>query len=197
MAIEKYTVEQVINAIQGSGCIKASIAARLGCHRHTIDNYIERYTVVQIAFEKERQAFEELAREIKPIRFGLENGQLRNMISPRMTYIYGLVDPRDGEIYYIGKSDDPKRRLVEHIGDVHNKRKRQWIEELDVSGLRPIVIVLEKVKSGLCYDKEAAWIHQGLECGWPLLNDKIPALGAGLKRNQMFDVSHFRHIPGN
>ena len=28
-----------------------------------------------------------------------------------MTYIYALVDPRDGRVRYVGKSNDPERRL--------------------------------------------------------------------------------------
>lgn len=60
---QKYTARQLINAIQGSGGIKMLIAERLGCHRHTVDNYLRRYVTVRRAYEEERETIIDLAEE--------------------------------------------------------------------------------------------------------------------------------------
>jgi hypothetical protein len=38
-------------------------------------------------------------------------------------YIYGLVDPRTDKIRYVGKSNNPERRLYAHIKDVAVNRE--------------------------------------------------------------------------
>ena len=51
---EKFTVNKVIKAITGTGGIKTQIAKNLGCHRFTVDNYIEKYATIKRAYEEER-----------------------------------------------------------------------------------------------------------------------------------------------
>jgi hypothetical protein len=71
-----------------------------------------------------------------------------------MIYIYALVDPRDLEVRYIGKTNDPKNRLRAHIyphNSVKDKNiKMIWTEELKALGLRPIMSVLFQ-----CLENEA------------------------------------------
>lgn len=62
MANEKFTAEQIIEAIKGDGeefkgsyGIKSEIANRLRCDRHTVDRYIEKYATVRRAYEEERE----------------------------------------------------------------------------------------------------------------------------------------------
>ena len=65
------------------------------------------------------------------------------------TYIYGLVDPRDGHIRYVGKSDDPEKRLTLHLIERRKSHKFNWIRLLKNMGLTPALIILAKVaKSG-------------------------------------------------
>jgi hypothetical protein len=61
---QQYTAKQVIEAIKGTGGIKTVIAQRLGCHRHTVDNYIERYTTVAQAYEDERETVADFAESV-------------------------------------------------------------------------------------------------------------------------------------
>lgn len=61
MASERFKAEEVIKAIQATGGVKAIIAKRLGCHRHTIDNYIKRYATVRQAYEAEREEILDVA----------------------------------------------------------------------------------------------------------------------------------------
>lgn len=86
------------------------------------------------------------------------------------TYIYGLKDPRDGGIYYVGKSNDPEVRLSSHLKDNTNADKVAWIGDLLALNLRPELIVLESVKADKWQLAERKWIAQGRNCGWPLVN---------------------------
>lgn len=61
MSTQRYTPKQIIEAIQGTGGIKAIIARRLGCTRHTVDNYLARYATVQKAYEEERETVGDMA----------------------------------------------------------------------------------------------------------------------------------------
>lgn len=87
------------------------------------------------------------------------------------TYIYGLKDPRDNQIYYIGKSNNPKKRLKEHLEDKHtNPHKRAWIEDLVSCNLIPKLEILEKVDINNWGDIERDWITRGRNNGYPLTN---------------------------
>lgn len=60
-----------------------------------------------------------------------------------MFVVYGLKDPRDGQIRYIGRTVDLERRIEEHGRRPHwNVGLRRWLEELDERGLSPSAIVL-------------------------------------------------------
>jgi len=61
---QQFTAGQVIEAMKGTGGIKTVIAQRLGCHRHTIDNYIERYPTVAQAYEDERETVADFAESV-------------------------------------------------------------------------------------------------------------------------------------
>lgn len=69
------------------------------------------------------------------------------IVGARLAYIYGLVDPRDGKVRYVGKADDPQKRLKSHLRekDRKNKRKLLWIEELAELGLKPSITYLQEV----------------------------------------------------
>ena len=40
---------------------------------------------------------------------------------PKSVFIYGLKDPRDGQIYYVGKTNDLERRYTQHLEDKETK----------------------------------------------------------------------------
>ena len=54
MAAEKVTLAQILEAIAGSRGVKATIAERLGVHRHSVDNYLDRYATAKQAFLDEQ-----------------------------------------------------------------------------------------------------------------------------------------------
>ena len=61
-------------------------------------------------------------------------------------YIYGLIDPETNEIRYIGKTNDPKRRLDKHINECfkENTPKGNWICELKDKNLIPSMVILDQ-----------------------------------------------------
>lgn len=52
MANEKWTAKQMIDAIEQSKGILAQAARIVGCSRHTVTNYIDRYPTVKAAFDE-------------------------------------------------------------------------------------------------------------------------------------------------
>ena len=78
------------------------------------------------------------------------------MNSCEVVYIYGLMDPRNNQIRYIGKTKNPKKRLVEHITESirsgsQNYRLR-WIRKLTKLELKPEIKFL-KVCSSFDFEK--------------------------------------------
>jgi hypothetical protein len=58
---EMYKAQQFIDAIPGSGGILSTIAARVGCHRNTVQEYIDKYVTVKAAYESERRKIDDKA----------------------------------------------------------------------------------------------------------------------------------------
>lgn len=57
--------------------------------------------------------------------------------------IYGLFDPRNLQIRYIGKTANTKKRLRDHINAPCNMGMKRWFSELKLDGLRPGLCVIE------------------------------------------------------
>jgi len=63
---------------------------------------------------------------------------------PPLVYIYELIDPRDGQVRYIGKTVDLKKRLSSHIRDMDpSSAKVEWINSLTENGFYPLLRVIE------------------------------------------------------
>lgn len=62
-----------------------------------------------------------------------------------IAYIYALIDPRDLQVRYIGKTVNPVMRKYQHISErlTFKHRKANWINELYKKELRPIFKILE------------------------------------------------------
>lgn len=90
------------------------------------------------------------------------------------TFIYALMNPETKDVFYVGKSDDPKKRLSNHIMDTKKffniPKLNLLIKELLDKGLEPDLLVLEQVKKTEWPEKERLHISQHKERGLPLLN---------------------------
>ncbi len=91
-----------------------------------------------------------------------------------MKYIYGLVDPRNRQICYVGQSNDPERRFHQHISTIEETPKGVWIQELRTINALPEFILIDECEDGEAYYLENWWILVGRRQGWPLTNGTNP-----------------------
>lgn len=65
----------------------------------------------------------------------------------KLTYIYALIDPRDDQVRYIGKANNPKSRYINHFNSSRDKNthKRNWINNIRKDGYRPELLILDEV----------------------------------------------------
>ncbi len=85
------------------------------------------------------------------------------------TYIYILKDPTTCEVRYVGKSNNPKRRLMAHMRK--NKdlgtHKRNWINSLNS---KPILEIIKEVPKKEWQEHEKFYIEYYLSLGCKLVN---------------------------
>lgn len=77
-------------------------------------------------------------------------------------FIYGLKDPRDNKIRYVGWTKDIKKRLINHITPSRikkNTHKNNWIKQLLSLNLKPEIIIIEEVSYDNRLQKEKYWIN--------------------------------------
>lgn len=89
--------------------------------------------------------------------------------------VYGLTDPRTGDVCYIGKSSSGSKRPLFHgrerALEKDYTRKACWIRSLQVKGLRYGVRVLGWCRNAGALDNlERCWIVNARTLGWPITN---------------------------
>lgn len=77
-------------------------------------------------------------------------------------FIYGLFDPRDQKIRYVGKSKNPYARRDNHLAEARMRKRRggrrlNWLRELSEAKVNPGVVILECVR-GPWEEREKTWI---------------------------------------
>jgi hypothetical protein len=79
----------------------------------------------------------------------------------KKTFIYGLFENDYNEIKYIGKSNNPKRRLRQHICDSPKRKtpKDFWIQSVLKNGNKINMIILEEVEYNKWGERENFWIN--------------------------------------
>lgn len=87
-------------------------------------------------------------------------------------YIYGLHDPRSGELCYIGKANDPKKRLKSHLRDMKRRKTPvyKWMSELAACDMAPNLSVLVECCDQSWPQHEVEQIALAKEAGANLLN---------------------------
>lgn len=76
----------------------------------------------------------------------LPDCNVNNHLSANTFYVYGLLDPKNFELKYIGQTYDLKNRYFDHLSRRNLKKityKANWIKSLVKNGLYPIMIILE------------------------------------------------------
>lgn len=89
------------------------------------------------------------------------------------TKIYALVDPTNDCVRYVGKSDNPCKRLVQHLSEARQgstTRKSRWLLKLERIALRPEIHILEEVPQEEWILAEQEWIAHYRSLGIDLTN---------------------------
>lgn len=86
------------------------------------------------------------------------------------TNIYVLVDPRNNNIKYLGKTIKPlNKRLSAHLSDKSKSKKSSWIKSLLSQNLKPIIRLVDSIESDWEFWEEY-WITNLKLLGIELLN---------------------------
>lgn len=72
--------------------------------------------------------------------------------------IYALIDPREGQVYYIGQTRNPWNRIETHIKRPHSNELERRVKALRAERLLPILRVIEVVDELEWEDAERRWI---------------------------------------
>jgi len=106
----------------------------------------------------------------------------RGETTEKLTNIYVLIDPITNLVRYVGKTDDIKIRLKEHIRKAKYSKthKNNWINSLLNKGLNPIIETIDKIPNNEASFWEIYWIEQFKAWGFNLTNIAIGGLGGNL-----------------
>lgn len=86
-------------------------------------------------------------------------------------YIYALCEPDTGEARYIGQTRNVERRLESHLSGSSGWGLHIWLSGLVVSGVMPIIRVIESLPGGVdFYARERYWIQRYVAEGAMLVN---------------------------
>lgn len=88
----------------------------------------------------------------------------------RTAFIYGLRCPLTGLIRYIGKCDDPKTRLLNHLKDPDKNHRTNWIASLKAQSLKPALEVIAEVPYYSWQFWERSYIRAYRQLGFDLVN---------------------------
>jgi hypothetical protein len=99
-----------------------------------------------------------------------------------IAYIYGLFDPNDGSLKYVGKTVNIKTRLGIHLRRSRGKYGVAWLRSMLDAGVTPELRVIDTIE----YTQETAYLWKDLEkfyiqymrfLGCPLVNKHIGGSG--------------------
>lgn len=90
----------------------------------------------------------------------------------KTTFIYALCEPGTRTVRYIGKADDPKKRLRDHRSSSVKKKTPlgEWLRSLILRAESPDLIILRGVPVDLWEIAEERYIRLARGCGMDLVN---------------------------
>lgn len=92
-------------------------------------------------------------------------------------FIYTLSDPETKEIRYVGKCENPHKRLREHLNDKRVCHKSSWIKNLKSKGKEPLINIVESCDDNNWQLRESFWIRKLRSDGFRLTNMNDGGLG--------------------
>lgn len=102
--------------------------------------------------------------------------------------IYGVCDPRDGSIRYVGRTSGPlKKRLGKHYYKATDGTHRgNWFVSIHAAGTKPDAFVLEEVDAVDVNEAESFWIAYFRSVGADLVNSTSGGDGSVLANATSF-----------
>ena len=89
----------------------------------------------------------------------------------KTAFIYTLSDPVTGFIRYVGKANDPAKRLNAHLlRKEANPHKWNWIQKLKSQGFKPVLDIIDECDQSEWEDIERFYIAYLRFCGCDLVN---------------------------
>lgn len=101
-------------------------------------------------------------------------------------FIYALVDPRDQQVRYIGKTIHVNKRLKQHLKDKCKSYKTHWIKNLSANDLLPLFVLLDEVEHNSWDFWERHYISLYRSWGFNLTNANFGGDGV---------MQYMRHTP--
>jgi hypothetical protein len=97
----------------------------------------------------------------------------------RLAHIYGLFDPRTGQLRYIGKTMQPlNERVNQHLARVSSKtHKNMWLRQLKEQGMRPTCVSITQCTVDVVDQRERELIALFKELGADLTNHTVGGEG--------------------
>lgn len=91
-----------------------------------------------------------------------------------ITKIYVLICPLDGDIKYVGKSNNPDKRLKDHLLDFRcmDLHKAKWLRLLKDQKQKPILVVIDEVGMWDWKFWEEWWCTYIKSLGYTLFNKR-------------------------
>ena len=110
------------------------------------------------------------------------------MFAGMKTYIYTLAHPETGEIRYVGKTTNLKRRTYQHFNikickKLGNKHLGNWLLSILNKQLKPKIEIIEECTDNWI-ESEKYWIEQFKHWGFNLLNVTKGGEGFGHKHSE-------------
>lgn len=112
--------------------------------------------------------------------------------------IYALIDPRDNQIKYIGKTNNLERRIKEHFSYRKNTLCSNWIQSLKNVNMKPIFQIIDEVENWQFWEQH----YISLYWGFDLKNHTKGGEGASFnifslkypKHKAIIDLERFRGV---
>jgi hypothetical protein len=80
----------------------------------------------------------------------------------KKVFIYVLINPLNKQIFYVGYTNNPKKRLNEHISDKYNLNKDLIIDDILLNNKRPILNIIDECEY-VYNEKFKMYEHERLE----------------------------------
>lgn len=115
-------------------------------------------------------------------------------------FIYALSDPRNNQVRYIGKANNPEDRYKNHFNSARDKNthKRNWINNVRKDGLRPELIIIDEVPKSEWVYWEKFYISLFKTWGFSLVNYTEGGDGSTFGNSGSFkkgDIPHNKGVP--